>query len=72
MWGPCGCVSTSRPFGSVGPVGRVRPSGHVGPSGHIGQSGRVEPSSLVGLFGSVLTLKRMVWLSRSLCRERFE
>ena len=47
----CDCVSTLGSFGRVGPVG------HVGSSGHVEQFGRVEPSSLVGLFCLVPTLK---------------
>ena len=45
------------PCEAVWPFGRMGPSGHVGPFGHVGQSGQVEPSGLVGLFGSVPTLK---------------
>ena len=67
--GSCGCVSTSKQFGRVGPVdhvgpvsrvgpsGRVGPSSRVGPSGHVGQFDIVESSGLVGLYGSVPTLK---------------
>ena len=54
---PFDCVSTSGPSGRVGPVGCVGPSSCVGPSGHVGQFGLVEPSDLIGLFGSVPTLK---------------
>ena len=32
-------------------------SDRVGPFGHVGQSGRVEPSDLIGMFGSIPTLK---------------
>ena len=44
VW-PCGTGWSCGPFGLVGP------------SDHVGQSGQVEPSSLVGLFGSIPTLK---------------
>ena len=62
----CDCVSTLRSFGRVGPFSSVelcgcvstsRLFGRVGLFGHVGQSDRVEPSSLVGLFGSVPMLK---------------
>ena len=55
--GPCCCVSTSGSFDRVGPVSRVGLSGRVGPYGHVEQFDQVEPSGLIGLFGSVPTLK---------------